>query len=113
VAKRKTVDERYLENIRKQQNILDEFVAHETEWANDLILWYRVKKLDMPEDEYRGVSYFLNKEYKKKTGSLTLLYQTSLQCDRELPEYTRELAFDLVRFKYKMYAVVLDKGGFT
>ncbi|MCL2441076.1 MAG: hypothetical protein FWD14_05000 [Treponema sp.] len=112
MAKRKTIEEKYNENIRKQQRILDDFIAHETEWANDLMLWYRVKKLEMPEDEYRGVSYFLNKEFTKKTGSLSLLYETSVRCDNELPEFTKELAFDLVRFKYKMYSAVLEKGGY-
>jgi len=112
MAKRKTVEEKYQEKVFKQKKILDEFIAHETEWANDLILWYRVKKIDMPEDEYRGVSYFLNKEYRNKLGSLTLLYETYLRCEKELPEGTREMAFDLLRFRYKMYAVVLLKGGF-
>jgi hypothetical protein len=110
--KRRTPEDKYRELIRKQQKILDEFAAHETEWANDLILWYRCKKLDMPDDEYRGVSYFLNNEFKRKAGSLTLLYQTYLRCEAELPEGTREMAFDLLRFRYKMYGNVLTKGGF-
>jgi len=113
VAKRKTAEERYQEKIQKQQKLLEEFASHETEWANDLILWYRCKKLEMPEDEYRGVSYFLNKEYRNKSGSLTLLYETYLRCERELPQGTKEMAFDLLRFRYKMYSVVLEKGGFS
>jgi hypothetical protein len=113
VAKRRTVEEKYQEKILKQQKILDEFASHETEWANDLILWYRCKKLEMPEDEYRGVSYFLNKEYRNKPGSLTLLYETYLRCEKELPEGTKEMAFDLLRFRYRMYSVVLQKGGFS
>ena len=112
MAKRKSLEERYQENLRKQQRTLEEFISHETEWANDLMLWYRCKKLDMPEDEYRGVSYFLNKEFRNKAGSLTLLYQTYLRCENELPEGTKEMAFDLLRFRYKMYAAVLIKGGY-
>ena len=111
--KRRTPEERYKESIRKQQQTLEEFVSHETEWADDLMLWYRHKKLDMPDDEYRACAFFINKEYLRKPGSLTLLYQMYLRCEAELPESTRELAFDLVRFRYKMYAVVLDKGGFN
>ncbi|MCL2410631.1 MAG: hypothetical protein FWC97_03210 [Treponema sp.] len=113
MGKRKTVEEKYQDKILKQQRILENFTSHETEWANDLILWYRCKKLDMPDDEYRGVSYFLNNEYKKKIGSLTLLYQTYLRCEAELPQGTKENAFDLVRFRYKMYAAVLANGGFS
>jgi hypothetical protein len=37
------------EYIRKQRHILEEFAAH------DLLLWYRLKKLDIPDDEYDGV----------------------------------------------------------
>jgi hypothetical protein len=57
MAKRKTPEKRYKENIRKQQTILEEFAAHEIEWADDLFLWYRVKKLDMPDEEYRAVAF--------------------------------------------------------
>jgi len=111
-VRRRTPEERYKENIRKQQKILEEFAAHEMEWANDLLLWYRYKRLEMPEDEYRGCSYFLNKEFSHKPGSLTLLYEMYLRCHRELPQVTKENAFDLLRFQFKMYAKTLDKGGF-
>ena len=110
--KRKTVEERYQENIRKQQRILEEFAEYEYEWAGDLTLWYRVKKLEMPEDEYRACAFFRNREYRNKLGSLTLLYQMGKRCDSELPKATRENAFDILRFKFKMYARVLGKGGF-
>jgi hypothetical protein len=71
--RRRTPEERYKENIRKQQRTLEEFAAHEIEWAGDLLLWYRTKKIDMPDDEYRACAFFLNKEYLHKPGSLTLL----------------------------------------
>jgi hypothetical protein len=112
MAKRKTPEERYKDNIRKQQQILEEFAAHEIEWADDLLLWYRVKKLDMPDDEYRAVAFFKNREYLRKPGSLTLLYEMYLRCVRELPEYTKEIAFDLLAFRFRMYAVTLSKGGY-
>jgi hypothetical protein len=38
MAKRKNPEERYQANIRKQQRTLEEFAAHEIEWADDLLL---------------------------------------------------------------------------
>jgi hypothetical protein len=111
MAKRKNPEERYRENIRKQQKILEEYAAHEIEWAGDLLLWYRIKKREMPDDEYRAVAFFKNREYLNKPGSLTLAYEMYLRCIRELPEYTRETAFDLLAFRFRMYAEVLKVGG--
>jgi len=42
-----------------------------------------------------------------------LLYQMYLRCINELPSVTKELAFDLLAYRFKMYAVVLEKGGYT
>jgi hypothetical protein len=109
---RRTPEERYEDNLRKQRQALEDYAAHEIEWAGDLLTWYRVKKLDMPGDEYRAVSFFKNREYLHKPGSLTLLYEMYRRCCRELPEYTKELAFDLLAFRFRMYAAVLSKGGF-
>jgi hypothetical protein len=103
---------RYRENLRKQQAILEEFAAHEIEWADTLLLWYRMKKLDMPGDEYRAAAFFKNREYLLKPGSLTLLYEMYRRCIRELPESTRETAFDLLAYRYHVYAVTLEKGGY-
>jgi hypothetical protein len=100
MAKRRTPEERYKDNIRKQQKILEEFAAHEIEWADNLLLWYRVKKLDMPDDEYRAAAFFKNREYIRKPGSLTLLYRMYLRCCRELPEPTKETAFDLLAYRF-------------
>jgi len=110
--RRRTPEKKYKDNISKQQKKLEEFASHELEWANDLMLWYKVKKLDMPEDVYRACAYFQNKEYVKKTGSLTLLYEVYLQCWNDLPKVTRENAFDLLRYQFKLYATALSKGGF-
>jgi hypothetical protein len=106
-------EERYRERVKKQQGILEDFTAHETEWANDLILWYRAKKNDMPDDEYRACAFFINKEYLKKPGSLTLLYEMYKRCRDELPHVTKENAFDILRFTFRMYAQVLLKGGYN
>jgi hypothetical protein len=112
MPKRKTPEERYKDTIRKQQAILEEFAAHEIEWAEDLLLWYRVKKREISDEEYRAVAFFKNREYLRKPGSLTLLYEMYLRCMRELPEYTKEIAFDLLAFRYRMYAEVLKTGGY-
>lgn len=112
MAKRKTIEEKYQEKIAKQQKTLEEYAEYEYEWSGDLMLWYKAKKLDMPEDEYRACAFFRNREYRNKPGSLTLLYNMYVRCNKELPSVTRERAFDVLRFKFRMYAKVLEKGGF-
>ena len=110
--RRRTPEERYKENIHKQQKTLEEFAAHEIEWADHFLYWYRLKKQDMPDDEYRACAFFKNREFTKKPGSLSLLYQTFLRCLNELPTVTRENAFDILSFRFKMYAAVLKTGGY-
>ncbi|MCL2382587.1 MAG: hypothetical protein FWC64_13525 [Treponema sp.] len=110
--KRRTPEERYKDNIRKQQKTLEEFAEHEIEWAEHLILWYRLNREDMPNDQYRACAFFLNKEFQKRPGALTLLYEMYERCHEELPEVTKELAFDLLAYRFKMYARVLKTGGY-
>ncbi|MDR0496186.1 MAG: hypothetical protein LBH42_01075, partial [Treponema sp.] len=105
--RRRTPEEKYNYNIRKQQKTLEEFAEHEIGWAGDLMYWYRLNKQDMPDDEYRACAFFQNKEYLRKPGSLTLLYEMNLRCHRELPQVTKENAFDILCFYFKMYAKVL------
>ena len=112
MPRRRTVEERYRENIRKQQRKLEDFAAHEIEWANDLLLWYRLKKQEIPDDEYRACAFFINKEFSHKPGALTLLYEMYHRCHKELPQVTKENAFDILCFQFKMYAKTLEKGGF-
>jgi hypothetical protein len=112
MKRRRTAEERYEFNKRLEQRKLEEFVTHKTEWADHLLLWYRLKKVDMPDDEYRACAYFINKEFSKKPGSLTLLYKMYLQCKKDMPEITKENAFDILRYEYKMFAKVLTTGGF-
>ena len=113
MARRRTVEERYQYNIRKQQRTLEDFAAHEIEWAGDLMTWYRITKKDMPDDEYRACAFFQNREYLNKPGSLTLLYAAYERCWRELPSVTRENAFDLLSYRFKVYAAALRTGGFS
>jgi hypothetical protein len=110
--RRRTPEERYKYNVRKQDKKLEEFAEHGIEWANDLMRWYGLKKLDMPDDEYRACAFFQNKEYLNKPGSLTLLYAMYLRFHKELPQVTKENAFDILCFEYKMYAKVLLTGGY-
>jgi hypothetical protein len=110
--RRRTAEERYRDNTRKQQRELEEYAAHEIEFADDLLFWYRIKKLDMPDDQYRAFAFFKNREYLSKPGSLSLLYQTYVRCCIELPSATRENAFDLLCFRFKMYAAALKTGGY-
>jgi hypothetical protein len=112
MIKHRTAEERYREKLRKQERILEEFAAHEIEWADDLLLWHRARRRDMPDEEYRAVVFFKNKEYLRKPGSLTLLHALYSRMLLELPEPTPEIAFDLVAFRYRMYAEALKQGGY-
>jgi hypothetical protein len=104
---------RYRDKLRHQQKILEEYAAKEIEWAGDLLLWYRVRKQVIPDDEYRAVAFFTNREYRRKPGSLTLLYTIHERCMEELPAPTKEIAFDLVSYRFKVYAIALSQGGFS
>jgi hypothetical protein len=112
VPKRRTPEERYKEKLFRQKKILEEFANHEIEWADDLLRWYRAKKREIPDDEYRAVVFFKNKEYLRKPGSLTLLYSMYRRMLEELPPATREIAFNLLAYRFHVYAVTLEKGGF-
>ncbi|GHU12353.1 hypothetical protein FACS1894161_0410 [Spirochaetia bacterium] len=104
---------RYRERVGRQQKILEDFAAREIEWADDLLLWYRIRKQEIPDDQYRAVAFFKNREYLDKPGSLTLLHEMYLRCIRKLPEFAKEIAFDLLAYRFRMYAEVLKKGGFS
>ena len=112
MPRRRTPEERYQYNIRKEQRTLEDFAAYEIEWAGDLLTWYRITKKEIPDDEYRGCAFFLNREYLKKPGSLALVYTMYQRCCKELPEVTKENAFDLLSYRFKMYAAVLKSGGY-
>ena len=113
LMRKRTPEERYKFSIRKQQKTLEEFAAYEIEKANDLLLWYRIRKIEIPDDEYRAVAFFKNREFTRKPGSLTLLYSMYQRCLRELPDSTRETALDLLEFRFKVYASALEKGGYN
>jgi len=108
---RKKDEERYNDKVRKQRRELEEFAETETEWAGYLINWYKYKKEDMPDDEYRACAFFLNSEYSRKPGSLTLLYCTAKQCFKETPQFMLENAFDFLSYRFRAFAKVLLTGG--
>jgi hypothetical protein len=103
---------RYKDSVRREQKMLEDFAAHEIEYADDLLLWYRAKRLDMPDDVYRAAAFFLNKEYLHKPGSLTLLYTMYHTLRETLPAPTKENAFDLLTYRFRVYAAALSKGGY-
>jgi len=105
--------ERYKLKENEQKEELDEFAEHEIEWAGDLILWYKHKNIDMPLDEYRACAFFINKEYVNKPGSLTLLYKVYLLYFQDTTNVTRENAFELLRYQFRLYAKTLEKGGYS
>jgi len=133
-GRRLTPEERYRFTIRKQEKMLEEYAAYEIEWAGqlvtlkcpipdvsnavrddnagDLIHWYKLNDLDIPDDVYRACAFFINKEFRRKAGSLTLLYEMSMRCYRELPKVTKENAFDVLSYRFKMYAKTLETGGY-
>jgi hypothetical protein len=113
MPKRKDPELQYKDTIRHEQHILEEFAAHEIEWADDLLLWYRAKKLEIPDDQYRAAAFFKNREYLTKPGSLTLLYSMYKRiCKELLPLETKENGFDLLCYRYHVYAATLEKGGY-
>lgn len=110
--RRRTPEERYKDLIRTQRRTLEDFLEQEIDWANSLLMLYRCKKQEIPDDEYRVCAFFLNKEFVRKPGSLALLYGTFMSCQDELPKVTKENAFDVLAYRYRVYAQALRTGGF-
>jgi hypothetical protein len=103
---------RYRNAVRKQQIALEEYAAHEREWSFDFIEWCKLRKYDIPDGEYKAAVFFINKEYLNKPGSLTELYLIYQRLITELPVCTKENAFELLEYRFKVYAEVLKLKGF-
>ncbi|GHV93329.1 hypothetical protein AGMMS50268_38320 [Spirochaetia bacterium] len=103
---------RYHELVRHEQKALQEFAAYEVEWADNVLTWHRIHKLDIPDDVYRTAAFFRNREFSRKPEALWLLYAECQKWYKELPLITGEMKFDLVADRYKRYARILEKGGF-
>jgi hypothetical protein len=99
VARRGDHEARYKEKIRKQQQALEKYTAHEIERAGDLFRWYRLRGRDMPDEVYRAAAFFKNKEFLTKPGPLTLLYLAYGHLMGELPGAAKEIAFDLLAYR--------------
>jgi hypothetical protein len=110
--KRKNPEAKYFDSTRRQREALEEFIKHETESAEDLLLWYRIRKEEMPMDEYRATAFFTNKEYLKNPGSATLCYLACENVRKEQPTVTKENALRLLAWRFKVYCAVLEKGGY-
>jgi hypothetical protein len=111
-VRRRDPESRYRERVRHEQKTLEEYAAHESEFAGNLLTWFSVKHLEPGDEEYRGICFFRNREFISKPGSLTLLYAGYKNLMNSLPEITRENAFDVLRYRFKLYAHVLRKGGY-
>jgi hypothetical protein len=113
VRRTRDPETRYRENIRHEQKILEDYAAHEIQWAQDLLVWYRIKRKEIPGDEYRAAAFFMNREYLAKPGSLTLVYSAYKKLMEDLPRVTKENAFDLLAYRFRLYASVPEKGGYS
>jgi hypothetical protein len=109
---RKNPEAKYFEHTRRQREALEEYAKREEESAGDLLLWYTLRKEEMPADEYRAAAFFTNREYVQKPGSLTLCYVACKGMEREQLALTRENALRLLAWRFKMYCAVLEKGGY-
>ncbi|AEF86113.1 hypothetical protein TREPR_2262 [Treponema primitia ZAS-2] len=104
--------ERHLFKTRKERRLLDEFLTDETLMAHTALTLFKTKRIDPPDDVYRGLVYFINEEWKKKPGSLCLLYETKKRVQADMPPAVKEIVFDQVCYFFKVYSAVLAKEGF-
>jgi hypothetical protein len=98
--------------MRNVQKTLDTFEDDQRLYADNLLYHYGLNNLDMPTDVYRSVAFFLNQEYKNKSGSLYLLYQTYESLRKEMPSPTKETVIRHISYIFKVYTQVLEEGGF-
>jgi hypothetical protein len=109
--KRLSPEEKYLYSLKKQREALEAFAADEEANSELLLLYYKRKGRDMPDDIYRACAFFINGEYRRKSGSLFLLYQTKEKLQKNFVEITKENAADVLCYRYQMYAAMLREGG--
>jgi hypothetical protein len=112
MRKRISDEARYLYRVRLEQQEITEFIENEELETNYLVSKYKRIGVDMPFEIYRTCAFFLNKEYKMKLGSLSLLMQTNENLKMEMPETTKENCIEQIYYKYKMYSKVLEQGDY-
>jgi hypothetical protein len=108
----KTDEEKYLFKTRKERKILSDFLNEETIMAHALLNIYKQKRIEPPDDIYRGLAYFINEEWGKKPGSLCLLCETKREVMAAMPPVVKETAFDQACYIFKVYCAVLAKEGY-
>jgi hypothetical protein len=108
----KSVEERYWFHLRGERRMLEGFVEAERDAAENLLLAYKLKKQEVPDDIYRAVCFFMNAEFKTKPKALVALYFADQQLIAELPEVSGERALDLLCYRYQVYGAVLVEGGY-
>jgi hypothetical protein len=104
--------EKHRFKTRKERKILSDFLKEETIMAQAVMNRFRQRRIDLPDDVYRGLAYFINEEWATKAGSLCLLYETKRRVQADMPPVTKENAIDQVCYVFKMYCAVLAKEGF-
>jgi hypothetical protein len=105
-------EEKYRFKTRKERKILSDFLTEETIMAQALMDRFRQRHIEIPDDVYRGLVYFINEEWATKAGSLCLLYETKRRVQADMPPVTKENVIDQVCYVFKIYCSVLTKEGF-
>jgi hypothetical protein len=103
---------RYLAGCGREARELEEFFDSEKINADAILYHFKRSKIDMDDDVYRGIIYFLNDEYKNKPGSLTMLYNAKNKIIAGLPPVTMENVIDRYCYIYKFYTKLLIEGGY-
>jgi hypothetical protein len=111
-GKMKKCEVRYLARLDREARELAEFLDSEKITADMVLYHFKRHKIDMDDDVYRGIVYFLNDEYKNKPGSLTMLLNAKSKIIAGLPPVTKETTIDYCCYIYKFYAKLLVEGGY-
>jgi hypothetical protein len=112
MRKRMSAKEKFLYKMRNVQKTLDEFEENQRLTADTLLYTYKHGNRDMPDDVYRSVAFFLNQEYKNKSGALYRLHQAYEKLQKEMPYSTKENIVEYISYIFKVFTQVLDEGGF-
>jgi hypothetical protein len=104
--------DKYFFKTRKERTALSDFLNEETVMANTVLNICKSKHIEIPDDVYRGLAYFINEEWEQKGGSLYLLFETKKGVQKEMPLVTKETALDQMCYFFKMYSAVLAKEGY-
>jgi hypothetical protein len=109
--KMKKCEARYLARLDREARELAEFLDGEKTIADAILHHFKQHKIDIDDDVYRTIVYFLNDEYKNKPGSLTMLLNAKSKIIAGLPPVTKETTIDCYSYIYKVYAKLLVEGG--